>query len=64
MGYKEFGILVNKANGLLYQRSDQTSLGVEYHFGKNAEATIEVFIKNIVMLRFLCKMAFLWLVKV
>lgn len=46
MGYKEFGILVNKANGLLYQRSDQTSLGVEYHFGKNAEATIEGFYKK------------------
>ena len=40
------GILVNKANGLLYQRSDQTSLGVEYHFGKNAEATIEGFYKK------------------
>lgn len=30
----------------MYQRSDQTSLGVEYHFWKNAEATIEGFYKK------------------
>ncbi|WP_455497536.1 TonB-dependent receptor [Coprobacter sp.] len=46
MGYKESGVLVNKVNGLTYQRSDQASLGVEYHFGKNAEATVESFYKK------------------
>ena len=46
MGYKEADLLVNRENGLTYQRSDQASLGVEYHFGKNAEATVEGFYKK------------------